>query len=120
MSAGGYAYDVNPTAGYHPSFATSGAPYTSPVGNFTANGYGLYDMAGNVREWGWDWFADYSSASQRDPRGPTTGQYGSGRVIRGGGWDYNAIGCRSAYRYDYYPTNRYRSIGFRSALPPGQ
>ena len=45
-----YPYDTSPTRGYHPDYQAGGAPYTSPVGNFAANGYGLYDMAGNVYE----------------------------------------------------------------------
>ena len=110
---------MNPTEGFHPSFATGGTPYTSPVGNFTANGYGLYDMAGNVGEWCWDYWSGmyYSTSPYTDPRGPTSG---SGRVIRGGGWDGYALGCRSAGRNGYDPTYRGYDAGFRLALPPGQ
>jgi formylglycine-generating enzyme required for sulfatase activity len=113
-----YAYDVNPTAGYHPTFATGGYPYTSPVGYFAANGYGLYDMAGNVWQWCWDLYGSYSSGLQSDPRGPASGSY---RVSRGGSWDGYAFRCRTAYRGDYYPAyGRNGSFGFRSVLPSGQ
>ena len=114
-----YAYDTSSTRGFHPTFAIGGYPYTSPVGYFAANanGYGLYDMAGNVWEWCWDWYGSYASGSQTDPRGPASGSL---RVFRGGGWGDYAGGCRAASRNDDRPTYRYGNLGFRSVLPPGQ
>ncbi len=115
-ATGSYSYDLGPN-GYNATFATGGQPYTSPVGYFGANGYGLYDMAGNVWEWCWDWYGGYSSGSQTDPRGPTSG---SDRVYRGGCWNSYADHCRAASRGNGNPTYGYYYDGFRSVLPPGQ
>ncbi len=66
-----YSYDLNWATGYDPSWDDGVEPYTSPVGHFPPNGYGLYDMAGNLLERCWDWQSDYySSGPERDPRGP--------------------------------------------------
>ncbi|MCX6924145.1 MAG: formylglycine-generating enzyme family protein [Verrucomicrobia bacterium] len=117
LSAGGYAYDVNPTSGYHPTFNDGVYPSTSPVGYFGENGYGLYDMAGNVWQWCWDWYGSYSSVSQTDPRGPTSGSL---RVIRGGDWFHDARGCRAAIRGNRNPTDGNGLMGFRCARAAGQ
>ncbi|MCX6886003.1 MAG: SUMF1/EgtB/PvdO family nonheme iron enzyme [Verrucomicrobia bacterium] len=114
-ATGSYAYDLGPN-GYNPLGLLGGAPYTSPVGSFAPNGYGLYDMAGNVWQWCWDWYGT-PYAGGTDPRGVSTG---SGRVLRGGSWSGNASICRSAFRVNYAPAHGFNNLGFRSALPPGQ
>ena len=123
-SLGGYAYDFATAEDFDPAFSggdNGNYPYTSPVNYFAPNGYGLYDMAGNVRQWCWDWNGDYSSGSQTDPRGPSTGQYGSYRVQRGGACADFAIYCRSAVREgNGGAPGGFYYFGFRSVLSPGQ
>jgi formylglycine-generating enzyme required for sulfatase activity len=113
LSSASFAYDVSTTRGNHPTYATGGQPYTSPVRVFAANGYGLADMAGNVWEWTWDWYGNYGSGVVSDPRGAATS---ANRVGRGGSWNDEAIFARSANRYYYRnPGNRGSNVGFRPA-----
>jgi formylglycine-generating enzyme required for sulfatase activity len=88
---------------------------TAPVGRFPANGYGLYDMTGNVWEWCSDWFGEayYRQSPAGNPAGPPSGEY---RVVRGGAWVnplpyYFRVSTRNWYEPDF----RSDFVGFRCA-----
>ncbi|OGV68555.1 MAG: hypothetical protein A2283_20070 [Lentisphaerae bacterium RIFOXYA12_FULL_48_11] len=89
-----------PLSGARANYFSSGDPFdegTTPVGYYNGkqeinggkkghdmmNRYGLYDMAGNVYEWCWDWYGEISETMAGNPRGPSSG---AERIIRGGCW----------------------------------
>ena len=112
-----YSYDLGPN-GTNAIGLIGGYPYTSPVGSFDVNGYGLYDMAGNAFAWCWDRYGGppYQTGSPylggTDPRGPDSTN--TRRVLRSGSWDFGAARlARSAYRNFFNQANTTNNIGFR-------
>lgn len=128
----GYRYPWgNNIDGSHANYATSGDPRdgqgvgTQPVGYYNggqtptgsdmANGYGLYDMAGNVGEWCWDWYdINYYSdpTANNNPQGPISG---SNRICRGGSYASGSTlsDLRCANRGATFQGNSYTHVGFR-------
>ena len=86
---------------------------THEVKKKTANGYGLYDMSGNVWEWCWDWYSSSTPTGGNDPQGAAAG---SARVFRGGSWNFDARGCVVGLRDDSYPGSSGGNLGFRVAM----
>jgi len=89
---------------------------TAPVGSFTPNGYGLYDMAGNAWEWVYDWHDEdqtyFRNSPSHDPTGPESGIY---RVLRGGAWDTSPESLQVSSRNRAAPDMHLDLIGFRCA-----
>jgi formylglycine-generating enzyme required for sulfatase activity len=110
-------------ANFNGNFPYGGAakgPYlgrTCKVGSYKPNGFGLFDMHGNIWQWCADWYDAkyYSNSPRQDPRGPAEGSL---RVVRGGCWRINGLSCRSAFRLWIVPGYRFDLLGVRLALVP--
>ncbi len=112
-------YPWKPSVDIMPELANyrlSGKGGTVSVGSYKPNGFGLFDMAGNVREWCWDIWGAYDALDNRNPHGAAIGRY---RVVRGGSWLGDKERCRSSFRYYFYsriPLARDYETGFRSVV----
>lgn len=109
----GYKYSGSDNIDNVAWYAGNSGDTTHPVATRSPNELGIYDMSGNVWEWCADWYGDYSSGAQTNPKGPYGG---SNRVYRGGGWFNGVRGCRSSYRIYNSPTFRDYGLGLRLAL----
>ncbi len=99
--------------GGYPYGGAAVGPYlqkTTPAGSYKPNAWGLYDMHGNVYDWCWDRYGAYTSGSQRDPVGASSGD---GRVLRGGSWGGDGRSARLASRNGNNPLFRLYDIGVR-------
>jgi formylglycine-generating enzyme required for sulfatase activity len=92
--------------------ASDGYTFTSPVGQFKPNAFGLYDMHGNAFQWCMDWYEEkyYATSPKNDPPGPEFGKY---RVLRGGSWYDGPLRARSCDRYFRAPDEPTFNVGFR-------
>ncbi|NCA83485.1 MAG: hypothetical protein EOM72_12205 [Opitutae bacterium] len=109
---GGFTGQEHPWGG---GIAASNALYdvtrgTTNVASYPANGYGLFDAAGNAAEWCWDWSGSYADRTSENPIGPTSGTF---RVVRGGSWSNDASRLRCAFRDGLAPGSSNTVIGLR-------
>ncbi|HRV80631.1 MAG: formylglycine-generating enzyme family protein [Planctomycetes bacterium] len=110
-----YCSDARFWKSWHSGSDCNNTPWgTGPVGSYAPNGFGLYDMHGNVFEWCLDSYASYSSVAVVDPF--VTG--GPNRVVRGGCFASTSSGCTSAWRPDLDPSISIATLGFRVVLAP--
>lgn len=98
--------------------ADDGHKFVSPVGSYEPNGYGLYDMAGNVLEWVRDYYGEdyYRFSPEIDPEGPGHGEF---RAMKGGEWTFGAVNLRCAFRGWARPESSFQNSGFRVVIELG-
>ncbi len=111
-------YDASAKAAWGPSVSVpwdDGYPFTSPVGTFAANPWGLYDMGGNVWQWCADVYAPYREGPIKDPIGKDSGNR---RILRGGSYNDGPRICRAAFRSPNDPGLINLDNGFRVVLRP--
>ncbi len=110
----GYSYSGSNNLDEVGWYDSNSSRQTKDVGTKRANELGIYDMSGIVWEWCWDWYGDYSSSAETNPRGATSG---SCRVVRGGCWGGYDYGCQVARRGYVDPDDSYDIFGFRLSRP---
>ena len=109
----GYKYSGSNTIGNVAWYMDNSNNTTHAVGTKLPNELGIYDMSGNVEEWCQDWWGDYSSSTQTNPTGPSSGSW---RVSRDGSWGGDARNCRVSRRDSYDPSITNRYLGLRLML----
>lgn len=123
LSNGSLAYDLAEKRGAHPAYAIGEYPYTSPVGRFAPNDYGISDMSGNVFEWCWDmWYTRPTPDGAVNPKSGGGYFYGDNsqwRSIRGGSWLTWPSQCRSGDRRNARRDRVADDLGFRTVITVG-
>lgn len=93
---------------------SGGTPHA--VGGKAPNAFGLYDMLGNIFEWCWDWYGEYTAEPQVNPKGPDYPTPGTvHHILRGGSWFMEKVAARAPFRSLHVPEHKHDVLGFRVA-----